>query len=116
MAIEIGKKYPKIKWDSKDINGIDATFKWNEAPGNSSYPRYTWDEVELIQHAGGDDYNLWEEDKKKRLVKLILKVHGDTITESKKREIKQYKIKAEDIKIAVKEVLGAKMIAEDVSL
>ena len=116
MDIEIGKKYPKIKWDSTEINGVSALFKWNTAPNNSNYPRYTWDEVELIQHAAGDDYNLWEEDKKKRLVKLILKVHGDTITESKKREIKQYKIKAEDIKIAVKEVLGVEMIAEDISL
>ena len=116
MAIEIGKKYLKIKWDDRSINGIDTTFKWNTAPNNPSYPRYTWDEVELIQHAAGEDYNLWEEDKKKRLVKLILKVHGDTITESKKREIKQYKIKAEDIKIAVKEVLGVEMIAEDISL
>ena len=89
----------KIKWDSTIINGADATFKWNTAPNNPSYPRYTWDEVELIQHAAGEDYNLWEEDKKKRLVKLILKVQGNTITESKKREIKQYKIKAKDIKI-----------------
>ena len=58
---------------------------------------------------------LIKEDKDK-LVKLILKIHGNTITESKKREIKQYKIKAKDIKIAVKEVLGVKMIAEDISL
>ena len=49
-------------------------------------------------------------------VKLVLKVYGDTITEEKQKEIKEYKIKAKDIKIAVKEVLGAKMIAEDVSL
>lgn len=116
MAIEIGKKYLKIKWDDRSINGIDTTFKWNTAPNNPSYPRYTWDEVELIQHAAGEDYNLWEEDKKKRLVKLILKVQGNTITESKKREIKQYKIKAKDIKIVVKEVLGAEMIAENISI
>ena len=49
MAIEIGKKYPKIKWGEKTINGIDATFKWNTAPNNPTHPRYTWDEVELIQ-------------------------------------------------------------------
>ena len=115
MAIEIGKKYLKIKWDDRSINGIDTTFKWNTAPNNPSYPRYTWDEVELIQHAAGEDYNLWEEDKKKRLVKLILKVQGNTITESKKREIKQYKITAKDIKVVVKEVLGVEMIAENVS-
>ena len=104
----IGKKYPKIEWQ-------DADFKWNQSPENSNYPRYTWDEVELIQHAAGDDWTIWEDQKKKRLVKLILKIHGNTITESKKREIKQYKIKAKDIKLAVKSISGAKMIAEDVS-
>ena len=114
MAIEIGKKYPKIKWDDRSINGIDTTFKWNTAPNNPSYPRYTWDEVELIQHAAGEDYNLWEEDKKKRLVKLILKVQGNTITESKKREIKQYKIKAKDIKIVAEKVLGIEVITENI--
>jgi|TARA_A100001515_G_scaffold130892_1_gene118365 hypothetical protein len=114
MAIEIGKKYLKIKWDDRSINGIDTTFKWNTAPNNPSYPRYTWDEVELIQHAAGEDYNLWEEDKKKRLVKLILKVQGNTITESKKREIKQYKIKAKDIKIVAEKVLGIEVITENI--
>ena len=114
MAIEIGKKYPKIKWDDRSINGVDTTFKWNTAPNNPSYPRYTWDEVELIQHAAGEDYNLWEEDKKKRLVKLILKVQGNTITESKKREIKQYKIKAKDIKIVAEKVLGIEVITENI--
>ena len=94
---------------------MSTPITWNNANIIWSNNSFSWDEVELIQHAGGDDYNLWEEDKKKRLVKLILKVHGDTITESKKREIKQYKIKAEDIKIAVKEVLGVEMIAEGVS-
>mgnify|MGYP003151328036 FL=1 len=114
MAIEIGKKYLKIKWDDRSINGIDTTFKWNTAPNNPSYPRYTWDEVELIQHAAGEDYNLWEEDKKKRLVKLILKVQGNTITESKKREIKQYKIKAKDIKIVAEKVLGIEVVTENI--
>ena len=114
MAIEIGKKYLKIKWDDRSINGIDTTFKWNTAPNNPSYPRYTWDEVELIQHAAGEDYNLWEEDKKKRLVKLILKVQGNTITESKKREIKQYKIKVSDIKLLAEKVLGIEVLTENI--
>ena len=114
MTIEIGKKYPKIKWDSTEINGVSTLFKWNTAPNNSNHPRYTWDEVELIQHAAGDDYNLWEEDKKKRLIKLILKVQGDTITESKQKEIKQYKIKAEDIKIVAEKVLGIEVITENI--
>mgnify|MGYP003626523392 CR=1 FL=1 len=71
----------------------------------------TWDQANFLWNN-----NKWNEEKKNKFIKLILKVHGDTITESKKREIKQYKIKAKDIKIAVKEVLGAKMIAENVSI
>ena len=99
----------KIKWEN-------ANFTWD----NNTF---TWDEVQLIEEiakivrAGGEDeWNQWEKNKKDKLIKLILKVHGNTITESKKREIKQYKIKAKDIKIAVKEVLGAQMIAENISI
>ena len=91
-----------IKWEK-------ANFKWNS---NS----FTWDDVALIRRAAGEDWNTWEQKEKKKLVKLILKVYGDTITESKQKEIKQYKIKAKDIKIAVKEVLGVQMIAENVSI
>jgi len=102
-----------IKWE-------DADFSWD----NNSY---TWDDVQLVeevvealQQGGGGDMEempwiQWDKDKKKKLIKLILKVHGNTITESKQKEIKQYKITAKDIKIVVKEVLGAEMIAEDVS-
>ena len=91
-----------ITWDQ-------ANFTWN----NNSF---TWDDVVLIQRAAGEDWNTWEKEDKQKLVKLILKIHGNTITESKKREIKQYKIKAKDIRIAVKEVLGTEMIAENVSI
>ena len=90
-----------VKWNT-------ANFTWNNNP-------YTWDEVQLVEElykAGGEDF---DEKKKKRLIKLILKVHGNTITESKRKEIKQYKIKAKDIKLVVKEVLGVEMIAENIS-
>ena len=92
-----------ITWDNANI-------LWNNN-------EFTWDDVVLIQRitSAGEDYNLWEKEDKDKLVKLILKVHGNTITESKKREIKQYKIKAKDIKIVVKEVLSTKMMAENVS-
>jgi len=94
-----------ITWDQ-------ANFTWN----NNSF---TWDDVVLIESllaAGEDEWPQWNEKKKQKLVKLILKIHGNTITESKKKEIKQYKIKAKDIRIAVKEVLGTEMIAENVSI
>ena len=90
-----------IKWNT-------ANFKWIDA-------NYTWDDAVLIYRAAGEDYNYWEKEDRKKLIKLILKIHGNTITESKQKEIKQYKIKAKDIRIVVKEVLGTKMIAENVS-
>ena len=93
-----------IKWDKAEIIWSNNTF--------------SWEDVQLIKkvRAAGEDWNTWEQKEKQKLVKLILKVHGNTITESKKREIKQYKIKAKDIRIAVKEVLGAEMIAENISI
>jgi hypothetical protein len=91
-----------ITWDQ-------ANFPWNSN-------QYTWDDVQLILAAGEEEWPQWNEEKKKKFIKLILKVHGNTITESKKKEIKQYKIKATDIRIAVREVLGTQMIAENVSI
>tara|TARA_Y100001963_G_scaffold138315_1_gene202942 strand:+ start:638 stop:922 length:285 start_codon:yes stop_codon:yes gene_type:complete len=92
-----------IKWN-------DANFDWNLTHS------FTWEDVATIGRAVVEDWNVWEKEDKNKLIKLILKVHGNTITESKKREIKQYKIKAKDIRIAVKEVLGVKMIAENISI
>ena len=92
-------------------------FTWNNANITWNNNPYTWNEVQIIiEVAGDEDWNQWEKNKKDRLVKLILKVHGNTITESKKRQIKQYKIKAKDIKIAVKEVLGVEIIAENITI
>ena len=95
-----------IKWE-------DASFLW----GSNSY---TWDEVQLVEEIfGGGDFDeeiyKYDAEKKRRLISLTLKVYGDTITEQKRKEIKQYKIKAKDIRLVVKEVLGVEMIAEDVS-
>ena len=96
-----------ITWDN-------ANFTWDNNP-------HTWDEVQLIIEivGGGGDFEeeiyKYDAEKKKRLLKLTLKVYGDTITESKKREIKNYKITAKDIKVVVKEVLGVEMIAENIS-
>ena len=95
----------QIKWDT-------ANFTWKNA-------NYTWEEAQLAQllkNAGEEDWHQWKNEKRKKLIKLILKVHGTTITESKQKEIKQYKIKAKDIRIAVREVLGTQMIAENVSI
>ena len=87
--------------------------------------RYTWDETNFVwelvkkRSGGGGDFieeiYKYDAEKKDKLISITLKVYGDTITESKKRQIKQYKIKAKDIKLVVKEVLGVEMIAENVS-
>ena len=99
-----------IKWE-------DADFLWNS---NS----YTWDEIELAGEVaeitsgpGEFDEEIYKYDaeKKRKLIKLVLKVHGNTITESKQKEIKQYKITAKDIRLVVKKVLGTKIMAEDIS-
>tara|TARA_B110000459_G_scaffold80377_1_gene90363 strand:- start:42 stop:329 length:288 start_codon:yes stop_codon:yes gene_type:complete len=89
---------------------------WDQAKFSLNSNTFTWDDVKLAKRAAGEDWNTWEQKDKKKLVKLVLKVHGNTITESKQKEIKQYKITAKDIRIAVKEVLGVKMIAEGISI
>tara|TARA_R110001606_G_scaffold85294_6_gene193511 strand:+ start:746 stop:1033 length:288 start_codon:yes stop_codon:yes gene_type:complete len=89
---------------------------WDQANFSFDSNRFTWGDVKLILAAGEEDWSQWNEKKKKKLVKLILKVHGNTITESKQKEIKQYKIRATDIRIAVKKVLDVKMIAEGISI
>ena len=112
----IGNKYTKIEWGQKIVDGVDATFKWNTAPNNSTYPRYTWNEVELIRHAGGDLMNepwqKWDKEKKKKLIKLICKVKGKTYKESK--YVNDYKIKISDVKLATEEILGIEILTENI--
>ena len=103
-----------IKWEDADFCGDNNSYTWDDV-------QLVEEVVEAIQQGGGGDMEEmpwieWDKEKKKKLIKLILKVHGNTITESKQKEIKQYKITAKDIKIVVKEVLGTEMIAEDVSI
>jgi len=100
------------------INWNTANILWNS---NS----FTWDEVQLVeeivetvQQRGGiieDDMSWMKPKKKKQLIKLILKVKGETLTESKTKPIKQYKIKAEDVRLVIKEVNGIELTTENVS-
>ncbi len=105
-----------------------TTFTWDNADFTWNDNSYTWDEVVLVQEilrklpGEGFDVDMqwmhWsdgdDDKKKKKLINLILKVHGKTITESKQREIKQYKIKASDIKLTVKKVLGIDLVTENI--
>ena len=92
-----------------------SLYTWNNADfawGNNSF---TWNDVVLARKlAAGDDFSQWEDFNKKKLIKLILKVHGSTITETKQKEIKQYKIKASDIKLTVEKVLGVELVTENI--
>ena len=102
-----------IKWK-------DANFKWELAPTDSTQSRYTWDDVTLAEEvvSGGgvmaDDmsWTKWEDEKKKRLIKLICKVQGRTYKETK--ETKEIKITAKDIKLLAEKVLGIEVITENV--
>mgnify|MGYP003147266957 CR=1 FL=1 len=105
-----------IKWGDRKIKGANALFKWNTAPNLSSYPRYTWNDVELIIAAGGDLINepwqQWGDEKKKKLIKLICKVKGVTYKNSK--YVNDYKIKVSDVKLATKKILGIEVITENI--
>ena len=102
----------KIKWE-------DADFKWDLAPTDTTKSRYTWDDVQLVEEivrGGGDmdemPWTKWEDEKKKRLIKLICKVQGRTYKETK--ETKEIKITAKDIKLLAEKVLGIEVITENV--
>tara|TARA_B100001564_G_C20276663_1_gene506119 strand:- start:114 stop:398 length:285 start_codon:yes stop_codon:yes gene_type:complete len=83
---------------------------------------FTWDDTQLIWEltalVGGGDFieevYKYDDEKKKRLISLTLKIYGDTITESKQKEIKQYKITAKDIKLIVDKA-NIELMAENVS-
>ena len=98
---------------------------WNNANILWNSNSFTWDEVQLVeeivetvQQGGGiieDDMPWMKPQKKEQLIKLILKVKGETLTESKTKQIKQYKIKAKDVKLVVKEVKGIELTTENIS-
>jgi hypothetical protein len=104
-----------IKWK-------DANFKWELAPTDPTKPRYTWNDVVLVEEAlggGGDmvDNMPWTkwgdtDERKKSLVKLICKVQGKTII--KEKHIKNYKITVSDIKLLAEKVLGIEVLTENI--
>ena len=97
-----------------------ANITWSDNNIIWSSNSFTWDEVQLVQEikAGGaieDDMPWMKPEKKEQLIKLILKIKGKTLTESKNKPIKQYKIKAEDVKLVIKKVKGIELTTENIS-
>ena len=110
-----------IKWE-------DADFKWNIAPPSENYKAgftpssfpYTWDDVALVRAAVGGGgvmaedmpWTQFDDEKKKRLIKLICKVQGKTIKEEK--EIQNYEITVSDVKLLAEKVLGIEVLTENI--
>ena len=100
----------------------NADFTWNQS--NPSDPLYTWNDVALIKEAIGGGgvitedmpWMKWDDtdERKKKLIKLILKLNGKTITESKRKQIKQYKIKVSDIKLAIENISNIEIMTENI--
>ena len=95
---------------------------WNGANFNWDNNPHTWDEVllviEVVKALGGggviEEDMPWmkNQDKKKRLVKLICKVQGKTIKEEK--EIQNYEITVSDVKLLAEKVLGIEVLTENI--
>ena len=104
---------------------MSTPITWNTADFTWNNNTFTWDEVQLVEeivetiHQGGgnieDDMPWMKPQKKEQLIRLILKVRGETLTESKNKPIKQYKIKAEDVRLVIKEVNGIELTTENIS-
>lgn len=91
-----------IKWE-------DASFKWEVATGDG----FTWDDVVLIQEvaetieqAQGDSGSALDklpEDKKKKLIRLVMRRRGIKLYDEYK-EVKEIKTKVDDVKLIINEV------------
>ena len=95
-----------LTWDQ-----LEYLIQWDSNP-------YTWDEVyvliEVIEEAGGlggpigPAYERLPEEKKKKLIKLILKVKDEKIEEEKYKQT-DIKVIAKDIEVTAQKVLGIKI-------
>jgi hypothetical protein len=103
----------KIKWNEADI-------LWNNNP-------FTWDEVQLVEEiaeeldtaaAGGVPKSRiiqeLPDEKKEKLIHLILRRKGIKIYDKKKR-VKDVEIKVEDVELLIKEV-KAFVMAENIDV
>ena len=102
----------KIRWNGTTDDGRTTTIVWGNNP-------YTWYDVSLAAEIaeivdGKGTYNRrarearlnqFEQEKKKRLIRLICRVKGEKVYDEEK-EIGDTYIKLEDAELVIKEVLG----------
>ena len=113
----------KLKWNTTlaTWDGTHPSLNGSTVPIEELNIPFTWSDIQLVNElvdGGGDieDDMTWMKPKeKKKLIKLILKVKGKTLTESKTKSIKQYKIKAKDVILVIKEVSGIELTTENIS-
>ncbi len=100
----------KIKWK-------DATFRWDNATGDTAYNKefgrfdYTWEDIKLVEEieeiaiTGGDHIDLTglEEDKKKRLIRLVMRRNNIKVYDEMK-EVKNITARAKDVEFIIKEM------------
>ena len=100
-----------ITWNNNSVIWNSNSFTWD---ANT----FIWDLVQEILGGGGiieDDMPWMKPERREKLIKLILRIKGETLTESKTKQIKQYKIKAKDVRLVVKEVNGIELTTENIS-
>ena len=91
-----------VRWE-------DADFNWNKAD-------YTWDDVQLIEEiAGSGDtsptsirkkIDKLDQEKKKKLVHLIMKRNGIKVYDKSKFVKEDIKINIKDVEMIIKEVMA----------
>lgn len=97
----------KIQWK-------DASFKWGVSKGDEAYKKefgqfeYTWQDIVLVESlvvTGGGHIDLTgiDKEKKKRLVRLVMRRNGIKMYDETK-EIKELTARAKDIELIIKEV------------
>jgi hypothetical protein len=96
------------KWGSTDVRWKDANWLWSEC-------QLVEEIISIIGQGGVDASKIAEElwrdekdrEKKKRFIRLICKVKNETYNEEK--EVKDFKIKIEDVKLVVRAVAGIEL-------
>lgn len=98
------------RWGFTNVLWKNANWKWSECQLvaeilNNLYPGV--DATTLIQPWLIEPWNPYKEKKRKELIRLICKCRGQTYDESK--EVKEFEITVDDIKLVVRSVSGIEL-------